>query len=128
MRRPAWLALCSLACSGDEVHPCDEGTPTCQSSLVVLLPDERVTFTLTLDDGQGLDITVGCPDPDAGMNVVDGYTLTCGAGRLTIETNTSFGDTVIVQLEESVPETHEPNYQKGGDFCGNPCTIGTIQL
>jgi hypothetical protein len=120
-----WLAL---ACDGNgEPHPCDAGTPTCESSLVVTIPTNSVDFTITIDDGQGLDATIECPTPDGGHQIT-GYTITCGASQVTIETSSSFGDTVEVQLEQGVPETFTPDYQKGGDFCGNPCTIGTIDL
>jgi hypothetical protein len=54
--------------------------------------------------------------------------ITCGASQVTIETNTSFGDEVVIQLEQGLTETITPDYQKGGDFCGNPCTVGTIDL
>jgi hypothetical protein len=121
-----WLVLVA-GCGGDEVRECDvEGTPTCDSSLIVYLPDARNEFTLRVEL-DGLNLTAVCPDPD-GSQEIDAYTLTCGAGQITIRTNLSFPDTVVVQLEALPPETHMPNYQQGGDFCANPCTIGSIQL
>lgn len=119
-----WLAL---ACGDDEPHACDDGTPTCDSSLVVTIPTNSVDFSITIDDGEGLAGTIDCPAV-AGGNAFPGYTVTCGASQVTIETNGSFGDTVEVQLEQGIPETFTPDYQKGGDFCGNPCTIGTIEI
>jgi hypothetical protein len=122
-----WLAL---ACdNGGEKHPCDAGTPTCESSLVVVVPSNDVAFNLTIDDGEGLVATIQCPEPATGPgNEIEGYTVTCGSSQVTIETTGFFGDEVTVQLEQGAPETFTPDYQKGGDFCGNPCTIGTIDL
>lgn len=119
------MPLFALACDGaGDPHACDAGTPTCESSLVVIVPTNSVDFTLTLDDGQGLQTTIDCPEG----GTLEGYTITCGASQVTIETSSSFGEEVTVRLEQGVEESFTPNYQKGGDFCGNPCTIGTIQL
>ena len=121
-----WLAL---ACDGGEAHDCDAGTPTCDSSLVIVVPTNSVAFRVTVRDGLGLDTTIECPEPTTGLgNELDGYTITCQASQVTIETSSSFGDAVVVQLEQGVEKTFNPDYQKGGDFCGNPCTIGTIEL
>jgi hypothetical protein len=126
MRWVGWL-LVLAACNGDdEVHECDNGTPTCDSSLLIYLPDSRDAFNLTIDLG-GTIVTAACPNPDGDLEV-EQYTLTCGAGQVTLRTYVAFPDTISVQLESLAPETHSPNYQQGGDFCGNPCTIGSIQL
>lgn len=122
------FAVIGLSCSGGEPHPCDDGTPTCDSSLLVLLPDPRTEFTLAVSDELGLDITVDCPLADATDNQLGDYTVYCGAGRLQIDTFRHFGDAVDVQLEEAQTRDFSPDYSKGGDFCGNACTSGTIQL
>lgn len=129
-RSVGFAAVLALGCNGDEPHACDEGTPTCQSSLVVkLAPGVVLTeFHLEVSDTEGLDVSLDCPEPEGGFEPVDGYTFTCGAGQLTIATNRFFGDEVTVRYEGSPEETFAPDWQKGGDFCGNPCTIGTIQL
>lgn len=126
--RTALLALTLAACGGDEPHECDAGTPTCDSSLVVLLPDPRTDFTITVSDDNGLDLVITCPDPDTGADVFGDYTVICGEGRVTIETFRSFSTNVVVRLEETFDRTFTPDYQKGGDYCGNVCTTGTIQL
>lgn len=126
-----WVAGvgCLLAaCGGNEPHACDNGTPTCESSLVVLLPDSRTDFRLYVTDDLGLDIVMDCPADDPTTEQQGDYTLLCGAGRLTINTFLSFGESVDVQLEEGQPKTYTPTYSRGGDYCGNPCTNGTIQL
>jgi hypothetical protein len=127
-----YLSLMLVAsCSGDEKHPCDDGPPTCDSSLVVLLEegDDRTQFTMTLKDDVGLDITVDCPLPEENADgVFDDYTVVCGGGRLTLSTFRYFGDTISVQLEESPPRDIPVQQSKGGDFCGNACTNGTAQL
>lgn len=125
--RTALLALALAACGGDEPHDCDAGTPTCDSNLVVLLPDPRLDFTLQLTGADGLDLSIVCPAPDTGGDFGD-YTVVCGEGRVTIETFRSFPDTIEVRLEQTPPKTYTPDYQRGGDFCGNPCRSGTIQL
>lgn len=127
-----WLALLVVvsSCSGKEPHPCDEGTPTCDSSLIVLLPDPRTEFTLTLKDDAGLDIVVDCPLPEENADGVFGdYTVICGGGRLTLQTFHYFSDVISVQLEEAEPrDLPSETYQRGGDFCGNACSTGTVQL
>jgi hypothetical protein len=124
-----WLVA---SCSGEDPHPCDDGVPTCDSSLVVLLEegDLRTEFTLTLKDDVGLDIVVDCPLPEENADgVFDDYTVICGGGRLTISTFRYFSDVISVQLEESPPRDLPVEPQsKGGDFCGNTCTNGTVQL
>jgi hypothetical protein len=118
-----------VACSGpDEPHPCDEGTPTCESALVVALPDPRTAFTIHVDDTEGMSLDVDCPIPDTGSEQLGDYSVICGAGRLTISTFRFFGDTIDVQLEESEVRSFTPDYQKGADYCGNTCTTGTVQL
>jgi hypothetical protein len=131
MRRWTVVALAfGVGCSGGEVHECDAGTPTCESTLLILLPDPRTDFNLTVSDGEDLDLEVRCPlqegAEDSGSS--GPYTLFCGAGRLQIDTYLSFGDQVQVQLEQAEARDFEPRYSKGADYCGNPCTQGTIQL
>ncbi|MEQ1504535.1 MAG: hypothetical protein ABMB14_20015 [Myxococcota bacterium] len=115
-------------CPADEPHECDNGTPTCESSLVVLFPDPRVDFTVHVSDPLGLDLSVDCPLAEGASDVVGDYTLACGAGRLTITTFRAFGETVDVAVEEVPARTFTPDYQFGGDFCGNACTTGSVQL
>jgi hypothetical protein len=126
------LSLMLVAsCSGDEKHACDDGVPTCDSSLLVLFEegDVRTEFTMTLEDDVGLDITVDCPLPAENADGVFGdYTVVCGGGRLTINTFLYFSDVISVQLEESPPRDLPVQQSKGGDFCGNACTNGTVQL
>jgi hypothetical protein len=127
MRAVRWLVVL-VACGGDDPpHECEQGTPTCDSSLLVYLPDSRDEFDLTVEL-DGTTVSVTCPDPDGGDIVVTDYTATCGAGQVTFRTHLAFPDTVVVTLEALAPEVHTPDYQQGGDFCGNPCTIGSIQL
>ena len=122
-----WLLLGLVACGGDdETHDCDAGTPTCTSTLVVRLPDAREAFTVTVVFGDGT-LVVTCPS-ETGDLVVDPYTATCGQGQFTVTTDTAFPDTFSVQLEEKPPENYTPDYTNGADFCGNPCTSGTVQL
>lgn len=128
--RGAWmLAVGLIGCSGpDEPHACDDGTPTCDSSMVVALADPRTEFTLRVKDERGLDIEVECPIPAGESEQLGDYSVICGSGRLTISTFLYFGDSIEVQLEEAAPRTFEPVWQKGADFCGNSCTTGTVQL
>lgn len=124
-----WAGLALAAgCSGGEPHACDGGTPTCDSALVILLPDPRTDFRLYVTDELGMDVTMDCPVTDPATEQQGDYDLVCGGGRLSIGTFRSFGDTVDVQLEEGQPKTYTPDYSRGGDYCGNPCTSGTIQL
>ena len=127
-----WMAVAPavwVGCSGsDEAHECEGGTATCESALIVNLPDPRTQFTLTLSDTQGMDIVVDCPAQDTGIDGDGTYTWVCGSGRATIETYKPFGETVTVQLGASPPRDFQPEYQRGGDFCGNVCTSGSIQL
>lgn len=130
MRSPLWWLTIGLlgSCSGEEPHDCDNGVPTCDSSLLIKMPDPRSEFTLTVKDDVGLDLVVDCPLPEGVSNVQGDYTLTCQAGALAIHTFRHFSDTVEVQLEELPAKDYPVNQQKGGDFCGNPCSNGTIQL
>lgn len=127
MRGTVWVVAVALAgCPSAEPHECDGGTPTCDSSLLVLLPDGRAEFRLTVDLGTVV-LPLTCPNPDGDL-VVQEYTATCGAGQATVRTNLAFPDHVDVQLEDTQPVSYTPDYQEGGDFCGNPCTVGRIQL
>lgn len=130
MRGPCGVGMVILVgCSGpDEPQACDAGTPTCDSALVVALPDPRVDFTLQVTDELGMDLVVECPIADTATEQRGDYSVICGAGRLTISTFKYFGDTVDVKLEESAVQTFTPDYQKGADYCGNTCTTGTVQL
>jgi hypothetical protein len=130
MRWTVVALACASGCSADPVHDCDAGTPTCQSTLVIKLPDQRVDFNLTVTDDVGLDLEVRCPlqAEAADSGAAGPYTLFCGAGRLQIDTWLYFGDQVEVQLEQAQPRDFEPRYSKGADYCGNACTQGTIQL
>lgn len=126
-----WMALAALcaACSGDDTpRECDAGTPTCDSSLILNLPDDRTIFILEVTDNLGMDLTIECPDADTGLDTLDGYTWTCGTGRATIDAHVLFGDTVEVGVGATPPKPYTPDYQRGGDFCGNSCNIGTIDL
>ncbi len=129
MRRIGLLLLAvggTEACGGDAGHPCDSGPPTCDSSLVVKLPDSRTEFVLTvvLDD-----VTLVATCPSAAGEVVSGdYAITCGTGQVSFRTFLAFPDSLSIQLEQAPPEVYSPHYQKGGDFCGNPCTLGSVQL
>jgi hypothetical protein len=128
--RGAWmLAVGIVGCSGpDEPHACDDGVPTCDSSLVISLPDPRTDFRIRVSDELGLDLDISCPIPEGGTEQFGDYSVICGSGRLAIDTFDRFGDVLEVQLEEGAVRTIEPTYQKGGDYCGNPCTTGTVQL
>jgi hypothetical protein len=115
-------------CSGDD-PACDSKEPDCESSLVVLLPDDRTDFLLTVTDDVGLDVRAECPEleTDTAADFGD-YVVTCGGGRLTIETFRYFAEEVTVQLGAAPEIVFTPDYQRGGDACGNPCNTGTIQL
>jgi hypothetical protein len=126
MRSSGWWWALAVACGGDETHPCDAGTPTCDSSLIVYLPDDRDVFTVTVGL-DGTDVVATCPSPGGDQQVGE-YTVSCGAGQVTLRTNLPFPDELTVRLEEAPPSTFEPQYQRGGDFCGNPCTLGSVQL
>jgi hypothetical protein len=126
-----WFLFAAVAagCSGDdEVRACETGPATCDSSLIVNLPDPRTEFTLTLTDTEGMDILVDCPAQDTGLAGDGTYSWVCGQGRATINTWKPFGDTVTVRLGASPERDFQPDYQRGGDFCGNVCTQGSIQL
>lgn len=124
----AAVALCT-ACGGDrEPRECDAGTPTCDSSLIISFPDDRTRFLLEVTDDLGMDLTIDCPDEDTGLATQGGYTWTCGAGRVTIDAHVLFGATVEVGIGATPPKAYTPDYQRGGDFCGNSCNIGTIDL
>jgi hypothetical protein len=124
-----WTAAVALTgCSGDEPHECDQGTPTCESLLTIKLPDPRVDFTLHVSDDIGMDLTIDCPQSDTGALDFGDYEAWCGAGTLTITTNLPLGHELEIQLEEGQPETFTPTYSRGGDFCGNECDQGTVQL
>lgn len=122
------VVLGGASCDGGKSYPCDDGTPTCDSSLLVLLPDPRTEFTLTLEDDAGMDFTVTCPLAEGDPGVFDDYTVVCGGGRLTITTFRYFSETISVQLEEAEPRNLPANQQRGADFCGNTCNTGTVQL
>ncbi|MEZ5397895.1 MAG: hypothetical protein R2724_34725 [Bryobacterales bacterium] len=120
-------ALALAGCSGGEPHECDNGEPTCDSSLVVSLPDPRVDFDMHLADDVGMDLQFHCPlpDPEADFGA---YTISCGAGRVQVDTAPYFGDDVDVQLGAGQIETYTPRYSRGTDYCSNACTQGSIQL
>jgi hypothetical protein len=127
------LALAAGAgCSGgDDPHDCDAGTPTCESTLLVLLPDPRIDFNVSVKDELGLDLQVRCPLQEGVPDTAgeDGaYSLFCAAGRLQIDSFRYFGDHLEVQLEQGEPRQFEPRYSMGADYCGNTCTQGSIQL
>ena len=121
----------SGGCPAEEPHDCDEGTPTCDSSLVVVLPDARPTFSMRIRDTKTFDVSFDCPGNDLD-NVLDqapDYQYFCGAGRVTLQTNLSFERHFYVQLELSEEqEFRDPPTQFGADFCGNECTTITAQL
>ena len=122
------VTVLALACSGNEPHDCDKGTPTCESRLLVSLPDARTDFTLHVSDELGMQVDMSCPATDGLPAQFEAYTAECGAGQLTITTYLPFGDQVVVQLEEGLEETYTPTYQRGGDYCGNECDLGNIHL
>jgi hypothetical protein len=117
-----------VACNGGEPHDCDKGTPTCESQLLVSLPDSRTQFTLHVHDELGMQIDMDCPAADGLPAQFDAYSAECLAGQLRITTYLPFGDQVVVQLEEGLEKTYSPTYQRGGDYCGNECDQGNIQL
>ncbi|MEQ1564862.1 MAG: hypothetical protein ABMA64_04435 [Myxococcota bacterium] len=127
---PRWMVLAAAAagCNGAEPHACDQGTPTCESLLTIKLPDPRTAFSIHVEDDLGMDLDVDCPQLDTGGVPFGDYVTRCGGGTLTVTTFRTLGASVKVQLEEGLPETFEPAYSKGGDFCGNECDQGTIQL
>lgn len=117
-----------LGCAADGTHPCDAGTPTCDSSLVVQFTDQRTEFHLTVTDEYGMNIDVRCPTEQSGPVTFGDYQVVCGAGRITIETFRTIGENVTVKVEETAPDVYFVDYNKGVDFCGNECNIGTLQL
>ena len=125
------LAGLSGGCPADEPHECDEGTPTCESSLVVVLPDARPEFAMRIRDDADFDASFDCPGNDLD-NILDeepDYQYFCGAGRVTLQTNLAFERHFFVQLESGVEqEFRDPPTQMGADFCGNTCTTITAQL
>ncbi len=122
-----WWLVALGACSGDEAHPCDAGTPTCESSMVLELPDPRTQFNLRVSDELGLDLEISCPNPDS-IYEEEGVTIVCGGGSVMLYQWAPFGEEVTVQLEEAQPHTYTPRWQLGADYCGNACTLGTIEL
>ncbi len=125
------LALLGAACEEDVPHECDGGTPTCESTLIVLLPDPRTTFQIRIRDEQGFDATIDCPsdDPDNIIDTAPDYQYFCGQGRITLATNLYFQTPLFVTLEQGQDQQFaSPDIQYGSDFCGNPCTSMTLQL
>lgn len=122
-----WWLVALGACSGDETHPCDAGTPTCESSMVIELPDPRTQFELTVTDELGLDLALTCPNSES-IYEQDGVTIVCGGGTVILYQLGPFGDAVTIQLEEAEEHTYTPDWQLGADYCGNACTLGTIAL
>ena len=125
------LALMVPACEEDVPHQCDDGTATCESTLIVLLPDPRTTFQIRIRDEEGFDVTIDCPtdDPDNIIDTAPDYQYFCGQGRITLATNLFFKTPMIVTLEQGTDqEFRTPDIQYGSDFCGNPCTSMTLQL
>jgi hypothetical protein len=121
-----------VACDEGEPHECETaGTPTCESSLLVLLPDERTQFTMRIRDEVDFDATFTCPGTD-NDNILDDepdYQYFCGAGRVTLTTNLFFERRFFVQLESGVEQQFtDPETQFGADFCGNECNIVQVQL
>lgn len=116
------------ACDGGETHPCDDGSITCESQMILELADPRTDFELHVRDELGLELDLTCPYVQTGEYVVDGVTITCAAGQVTLVQFGPFGEEVVVQLEEGLEHTYHPSWGQGGDFCGNPCTQGTIAL
>jgi hypothetical protein len=133
MSRVVVLAVLAAGCEEDVPHDCDNGTPTCESNLVVKLPDPRTTFTIRIRDDVEFDATIECPgtDPADGVDAEPGYHYACGGGRITLWTNLSFETHFWVQLEQGqeqeFTDQHE-NLQFGTDFCGNECSSITVQL
>jgi hypothetical protein len=125
------LALLGAACEEDVTHACDAGTPTCESSLVVLMPDPRTMFTVRIRDDVGFDATITCPSTDSD-NFIDEepeVQFFCGGGRVTLATYLHFEDHLFVTLEAGADQEFDPPpTQFGSDFCGNTCTLMTIQL
>jgi hypothetical protein len=126
------LAGLSGSCDEDEPRECETaGTPTCASSLVVILPDPRPVFSMRIRDDVDFDASFNCPGTDSD-NILDeepDYQFFCGAGRVTLQTNLSFERHFFVQLESGVEqEFREPPTQFGADFCGNTCTTITATL
>ncbi len=119
-----------VACSGDDVvRECEsEATSTCDSTLKVQFPDDRTEFRLTLNDTEGMALTFDCPTEKGDATVFENYSWVCGQGEATISTHRFFGQDVIVQVGSSVPNEYTPQYQRGGDFCGNPCTNGVVDI
>jgi hypothetical protein len=125
------LILLGAACEEDQPHECDEGTPTCDSSLIVLLPDPRTDFTVRIRNNEGFDATIDCPssDPDNILDEEPEYQYFCGQGRVTLATYLFFETPMIVTLEQGLDQSFDnPDIQYGSDFCGNACTSMTLQL
>lgn len=122
------VAATVLGCGDDGTHACDAGTPTCDSSLVVAFPDGRTEFHLTVSDEYGMNVDIRCPTDQTAPVTFGDYEAQCGSGRLTITTFHTLGEVVTVKVEETAPEEFTVDYNKGIDFCGNECDIGTLQL
>lgn len=124
------LAMLGAGCEEDMPHDCDAGTPTCDSSLLVLLPDARTNFQVRIRDDVGFDATIVCPSTDID-NILDqepDYQFFCGGGRITLSTYLHFEDHLFVTLEQGQDQEFNPAPQYGADFCGNICTLITLQL
>jgi hypothetical protein len=125
------LAMLGAGCEEDVPHACDAGTPTCESTLIVVLPDARPIFNVRIRDDVGFDATISCPsdDPDNFIDQEPDYQFFCGGGRVTLSTFLHFEDHLFVTLEQGQDqEFNPPPTQFGSDFCGNPCTSMTVQL
>jgi hypothetical protein len=129
--RGSWLVgLAVLGSCGTEegTHPCDAGTPTCESRLVVQFPDDRPEFHLTLTDAFGMDIDIRCPTKTTEPVSFGAYQAQCGGGRITVTTNQTLSDTITVKVEQAAPVDYQVEYARGVDFCGNECDVGTLNL
>ena len=129
MARWSMILALLVGCSGDGgPHECENGVATCDSSLIVNLPDPRTDFMLAVSDTQGMDLVIDCPAMDTGVASEGAYTWFCGQGRATINTWKPFGETVTVRLGSSPARDFTPSYSRGGDRCGNTCNTGIIDL
>ena len=129
-----WVALwlIGVGCTSGDPPACEvEGRQTCTSQLVVRFRDAREgPFQLTLRDDVGMNLTIDCPDPDTGADILNGYQWVCGNAEVTIITDTSyFASEIEIGVGQLPSDTFpvEP-YSQGSDACGNICTTGTVEI
>lgn len=131
MSRAMLVCLLAIGCASEDPPECEtQGIQTCSSQLEISFADNRMgPFELNVDDENGMDLRILCPDETKGPDEQDGYSWICtGSGVLITTDTTFFSDEVRIAVGQALAEVYPVDNTSGQDKCANSCTIGSVEI